>query len=118
MQSLQEYAGAPHNKGTLALVFTDIVGSTELNNHFGDDEWLSILFPRQTVWLVLTEEMRHAEHERWMARREAGVPQSHRPIFSVQPPSNQPSAQLAPQTSEELLRRYKVRPRKQSPDKR
>lgn len=43
MQSLQEYAGAPHNKGTLALVFTDIVGSTELNNHFGDDDWLSIL---------------------------------------------------------------------------
>jgi hypothetical protein len=34
MQSLQEYAGAPHNKGTLALVFTDIVGSTEMNNHF------------------------------------------------------------------------------------
>jgi class 3 adenylate cyclase len=43
MQSLQEYAGAPHNKGTLALVFTDIVGSTELNNHFGDDQWLFIL---------------------------------------------------------------------------
>jgi class 3 adenylate cyclase len=43
MQSLQEYAGASHNKGTLALVFTDIVGSTDLNNHFGDDEWLSIL---------------------------------------------------------------------------
>lgn len=43
MQSLQEYAGAPHNKGTLALVFTDIVGSTELNNHFSDDDWLSIL---------------------------------------------------------------------------
>src|SRR6266480_2657413 len=43
MQSLQEYAGAPHNKGTLALVFTDIVGSTEMNNHFGDDEWLFIL---------------------------------------------------------------------------
>lgn len=43
MQSLQEYAGAPHNKGTLALVFTDIVGSTELNNHISDDEWLSIL---------------------------------------------------------------------------
>ena len=42
-QSLQDYAGAPHNKGTLALVFTDIVGSTELNNHFGDDEWLAIL---------------------------------------------------------------------------
>src|SRR5437588_5960184 len=43
MTSLQEYAGAPHNKGTLALVFTDIVGSTALNNHFGDDEWLSML---------------------------------------------------------------------------
>jgi class 3 adenylate cyclase len=43
MQSLQEYAGAPHNKGTLALVFTDIVGSTDLNSHFGDDDWLSIL---------------------------------------------------------------------------
>ena len=43
MQSLQEYAGAPHNQGTLALVFTDIVGSTELNNHFGDDDRLSIL---------------------------------------------------------------------------
>jgi class 3 adenylate cyclase len=43
MQSLQQYAGAPHNHGTLALVFTDIVGSTELNNHFGDDEWLCLL---------------------------------------------------------------------------
>jgi len=43
MQSLQDYAGAPQNKGTLALVFTDIVDSTELNNHLGDDEWLCIL---------------------------------------------------------------------------
>lgn len=41
--SLQEYAGAPHNKATLALVFTDIVNSTAIGTHLGDDEWLAIL---------------------------------------------------------------------------
>ncbi len=42
--TLQEWAGAgPASMTTLALVFTDIVGSTELATQNGDKKWIEIL---------------------------------------------------------------------------
>ncbi|HEY0323695.1 MAG TPA: adenylate/guanylate cyclase domain-containing protein [Pyrinomonadaceae bacterium] len=43
-QSLQEWAGAgPDGKATLALVFTDIVASTDLANDIGDKRWFDVI---------------------------------------------------------------------------
>lgn len=42
-QTLQEWAGAGVSKMTIALVFTDIVGSTELLRKLGDDRWIEML---------------------------------------------------------------------------
>ena len=39
--SLQEWAAA--QRTTLALVFTDIVGSTALTNKLGDEQWIRVI---------------------------------------------------------------------------
>lgn len=46
--TLEQYARASHNRATLALVFTDIVKSTDLGNRLRDDVWLSILMQHFT----------------------------------------------------------------------
>jgi class 3 adenylate cyclase len=40
-QSLREWLG--RDRGQIALVFTDIVGSTKTANLGGDDQWMDIL---------------------------------------------------------------------------
>lgn len=42
-ETLQAWAGVGSSKTTLALVFTDIVGSTALGNKLGDDKWIELL---------------------------------------------------------------------------
>jgi class 3 adenylate cyclase len=51
--SLQQWSGA--QRVTLALVFTDIVGSTRLANRFGDEKWIEIM-------------VAHAERGRYLMR--------------------------------------------------
>jgi hypothetical protein len=40
-QTLQEWAGA--SKLNICLLLTDIIGSTSLAEHYGDDDWIGIL---------------------------------------------------------------------------
>jgi class 3 adenylate cyclase len=42
-KTLQEWSGAGQHSIMLALVFTDIVGSTDKCNQFGDEQWIEIL---------------------------------------------------------------------------
>jgi class 3 adenylate cyclase len=55
-ETLQEWAGVGASKTTLALVFTDIVGSTALGNRLGDDKWIELLMRHFTRARSLTEQ--------------------------------------------------------------
>jgi adenylate cyclase len=42
-QTLEQWLGVSKRKVTLAIVFTDIVGSTKLGLELGDDKWIDVL---------------------------------------------------------------------------
>src|SRR5207247_1539882 len=56
-------------------------------------------FSPQPVWLIATDEMRHANLERLRARKRSGVPQPHRPMVPVKPASSQTTPSVDPKPS-------------------
>lgn len=66
-ETLEQWAGTRDSKGTLALVFTDIVNSTLIGRRRGDDSIKG--FGKQRIWRVATSEMVQANNARTAASR-------------------------------------------------